>query len=135
MVSGAYFRPRHCYNYQQTTSTTRRSNSIDDLYRPMEDSPLMSLAPTYSTVRSRPSLRARIDERKHGITYIPTGVSGITKPVTQSYTERYRGTEFEMHVRRVVVSEPLISRGRTAWLVAATAVSVVVGVWLAAAPA
>ena len=67
----------------------------------------MSLAPTYSTVRNRPSLLARIDERKHGITFIPTGVSGITKPVTQSYTERYRGTEFEMHVRRVVVSEPL----------------------------
>ncbi len=89
----------------------------------------MSLARTY------PSLRTRILENQHRITTIPADRSGITKPSSQSFTERYRGTEYETHFQRVVVSEPLLPRGRMLWMVAGTATAVVIGVVLAAAPA
>lgn len=95
----------------------------------------MALAHTYTSLRTRPSLGTRILEHQRGITTIPAGGSGIRKPTTQSFTERYRGTEYETCVRRVVVSEPLISRGRQLWIVSGTAVAVVIGVVLAATPA
>ena len=94
----------------------------------------MAIARTYPTLRTRPSLRTRIVERQQGPTTIPAGRSGIRKPVTTSFAERYRGTEFETHTERTVVSEPLLSRARTALLVSGAAVAVVVGVMLGAGP-
>ena len=52
----------------------------------------------------------------------------------RTFTERYRGTDYESHVKKVVVSEPLMSRARTVLLVSASAVAVVAGGMLGAGP-
>ena len=95
----------------------------------------MAIARPYPTLRTRASLRTRILEHQQGQTTIPAGRSGIRKPDERTFSERYRGTDFETHVEKVVVSEPLMSRARTVLLVSASAVAVVAGVMLGAGPA
>ena len=89
-----------------------------------------------SLAHTQPSLLCRIDAKRRGIVTIPAGrLSGVTKPSVQSYSERYRGTEYETPSAPVVVSPPLVSRGRLLTLVASIATAVALGTTLGVAPA
>ena len=93
-----------------------------------------------STTRTRPSLLGRINANQHELATIPAGRSGIEKPMVESFSERYRGTEYEgyassVHTPSVGAPEPLLSNGRLFMLGSATTVTVLLGVMLAAVPA
>jgi hypothetical protein len=69
---------------------------------------------------TRPSLRTRIVEAESRAT-CPIDQSYLTPRREPSFTERYRGTEYETPTTVRVIREPLMSRGRSALLVAGTA--------------
>ena len=92
-----------------------------------------------SHAHTRPSLLGRIDAKQHGYVTISTARSGIQKPEAGSFSERYRGTEFEQPLGTVGFAEPSVappvSRGRLLMLGSAATATVVLGVVLAATPA
>ncbi len=66
-----------------------------------------------SHTHAYPSLHARIREVRVGQTTIPAGESWTRPPVIASYTERYRGTEYESHLEAPAPDrEPFVSLGR-----------------------
>ena len=66
-----------------------------------------------SHTHAYPSLYARIRETRTGQTTIPAGESWIMPPAVASYTERYRGTEYETHFEAPRPDRgPLVSTGR-----------------------
>ena len=66
-----------------------------------------------SHTHAYPSLYARIRDTRAGQTTIPAGESWIRPPAVASYTERYRGTEYESHLEAPAPDrEPLVSLGR-----------------------
>ena len=85
--------------------------------------------------RTSPSLRSRIVASQSPMVTIPSGRSGIGPPRVESYTERYRGTEYDSGCARPpAAGEPLLSDGRlmvimsaALTVVAAAGVAVILG--------
>jgi hypothetical protein len=74
--------------------------------------------------RTVPSLRARIAEAQSRTTY-SIDQSWLTPRREVSYTERYRGTEYETPSTVRVTREPILSRGRSFVLLASAALCVI----------
>lgn len=84
--------------------------------------------------RTFPSLYTRIIEERTRAT-IPARQIRPTPATVQSFTERYRGTEYETHFTMPrVTPEPLVSRGRAFVLLAGIATSTLLGLVLGAMP-
>ena len=81
----------------------------------------------------RPSLRTRIVEEQARATY-STAQSHLAPRRKPSFTERYRGTEYETPTTVSATREPLMSRGRSLVLVAGAAAVGMTGLLLTAAP-
>jgi len=83
--------------------------------------------------RSRPSLMARIIETQKRASYASRDMHQ-TRRRDISFSERYRGTEYETPTPVLVADEPLMSRGRSFVLVLGAAALTVSGAVLVAAP-
>jgi hypothetical protein len=81
---------------------------------------------------NRPSLRTRIVEAQARATY-SIDQSHLAPRRKPSFSERYRGTEYETPTTVSVTREPLMSRGRSLVLVAGTAAVGMTGLLLTAA--
>ena len=83
-----------------------------------------------NAARTRASLLSRVLEtqrRAAAAQYEPRH----TRRTEMSFTERYRGTEFDNLSGDVVIREPAISRGRAFVLVSGAATLLVAGIYLA----
>ena len=95
----------------------------------------MTMARTFPSPHSRPSLYTRISEERTRATLPAQAIRPAPRTV-QSFTERYRGTEFETHFATSrVTREPIVSRGRAFVLLAGIATSTLLGILLGAMPA
>ena len=84
-------------------------------------------------VRTRPSLRTRIEEAQARATY--TAARSYVPPRREgSFVEQYQGTEYERPVTMLTMREPLVTRGRSFVLVIGAVVGTV-GILVAAGPA
>jgi hypothetical protein len=80
----------------------------------------MSMAHPY------PSLRSRIEATRTATATLPAGPSGVRPRTTESYAERYRGTEYStLADTGPVATDPVVSKGRMFVLLSSAAVTVV----------